>query len=417
MKDSKLYWGWYVVTGAFLILGVGYGARYCLGVFVKPMSLEQGWPVSVISIAASIMIFFYGVGGIFSGRLLDHAAPKWIITLGVILFGSGFILAPLLTAPWQFYIVYGLLCGLGSSCMGAVVCGATISKWFVRKRGTVIGIASIGIGTGTMLLAPLAGYIVKVYSWQTGFVLLGITIIIIGVAAAQIFMGRTRPEDYGLLPDGDIRPYENGDLPEEAAAPLNFSALSILKDSRFWVMTSCYSLAVMVWASISVHQVAYALDQGIDGIAAASAVGLIGIASIAGRYFFGVFSDRARDAKYLASLGFVLMSLAMLVLLLTRSAESFYLYAVLFGFGYGSMAPLMPFLMADRFGRQILGSAYGLMIFFTAGLGGSLGPVLAGYIYDRFGSYAYAWQINILALVLVAVFILRLKPRDSQERS
>ncbi len=417
MKNSKFYWGWYVVAGAFFILGVGYGARYCLGVFVKPMSIEQGWPVSVVSIAASIMIFFYGVGSIFSGRLLDHVAPKWIITLGAILFGSGFILAPLLTQPWQLYIVYGVLCGLGSSCMGAVVCGATVSKWFVRKRGKVIGIASIGIGLGTMLLAPLAGYIVKVYSWQAGFVLLGVIIIIVGVAVAQISMGRTRPEDYGMLPDNDISPNDPGDLSEEAAAPFNISALSILRDSRFWVMTACYSLAVMVWASISVHQVAYALDQGIDGIVAASAVGLIGITSIAGRYFFGVLSDRAPDAKYLAALGFGVMSLAMLVLLLTRSAEFFYLYAVLFGFGYGSMAPLMPFLMADRFGRHILGSAYGLMIFFTAGLGGSLGPVLAGYIYDRFGSYAYAWQINIVALVLVAMFILRLKPRDARRRS
>jgi len=335
----------------------------------------------------------------------------------VILFGSGFILAPLLAAPWQLYIVYGILCGLGSSCMGAVVCGATISKWFVRKRGKAIGIASIGIGVGTMLLAPLAGYIVRIYSWKTGFVLLGIIIIAIGVTAAQVFMGRTRPEDYGLLPDDDIKSNDDGDLPEEAAAPLNFSALPILRDSRFWVLTFCYSMAVMVWASISVHQVAYALDQGIDGVAAAAAVGLIGITSIGCRYFFGVFSDRTGDAKYLASLGFGVMALAMLVLLLTRSASSFYFYAVLFGFGYGSMAPLMPFLMADRFGRHTLGGAYGLMVFFTAGMGGSMGPVLAGYIYDRLGSYVYAWQINILALILVALFILKLKPRDSNERS
>lgn len=417
MKDKQLYWGWQVVTGAFLILGIGYGARYCLGVFVKPMSLEYGWPRSVISIAASIMIFSYGLGGIFSGRLLDRLAPRWIMTAGVALLSAGFIMAAFLSEPWQFYLVYGLFCGLGSSFIGAVVCGTTISKWFVRKRGKAIGIASIGIGIGTMLLTPLAGYVVRDYSWQTGFILLGVIIFIVGGVAAQVFMGRTRPEDYGLLPDGDDGAVDPGGAEESLPAPANLSVIPVLMDSRFWVMAFSYSLAVMVWASVSVHQVAHALDRNIDGIAAASAVGVIGLTSIAGRYFFGALSDRVRDAKYLAFLGFFFMALSMAVLMMTDSAASLYVYAVLFGFGYGSMAPLMPFLLADRFGRHIMGSAYGLLIFFTAGLGGSLGPMLAGFIYDHYGSYAHAWQINLLALVLVALLILKLKPRHSPERS
>lgn len=410
-----MFWGWYVMLGAFLILGVSYGARYCLGIFVKPMSEDYGWSRTVISSAASIMIFIYGIGGIFSGRLLDHTAPRWILTAGAVLIAAGFILVAFVKQPWQFFLAYGLLCGLGSACFGAVVCSTTISKWFVRKRGFAIGLASIGTGLGTMLLVPLTGEIVIRWGWQAGFIFLGVLTLVIGLAASQIFMGKTKPEDYGLLPDGDQeRPGGADPAPDDVPGKLSLKPL--LADNRFWYLTVSYGLAVMVWASVSVHQVAYALDRGIDALSAATAVGFIGVASIAGRFFFGSISDRVKDAKYLAAWGFITMASALTVLLFAETEGLLYLYAILFGFGYGAMAPLMPFLLADRFGRHIMGSAYGLMIFFTAGIGGGIGPFLGGVVYDLAGSYDYAWGINILALVFVAFLILKVKAREKASR-
>lgn len=423
-----LYWGWYVVFGAFLIMGINYGARYCFGVFVKPMSLEYHWSRSVISLGASLMILSYGIGGIFSGYLLDRMAPRRIMIIGATVAAAGLILTGFVKSPWQYYLTYGLMCGAGTSCFGVVVCSSSVGKWFIKKRGIAIGTASIGIGAGTMILSPLLGYIVQV-SWQKGFIFLGIIILIGVVSLAQGLMKKTHPEAYGLLPDGD--PPKPDDTPlQEAplssaestkdpnpvsknlftAQPMSLSM--VFKNSRFWILVFCYSLAVMVEMAVFVHQVAYAIDQGIDRIAAASSLGFVGVASILGRFFFGWFSDRIQDAKYASCIGFFMMSLGAAILMMADSTTILFIYALFFGFGYGSIAPMMPILLADRFGPSVLGTTYGVLTFFAAGIGGSAGPLLCGLIYDWFGSYDYAWQINLAVLILITFLILTLKPRS-----
>lgn len=413
-NPKGIYWGWYVVLGAFLIQGISYSARYSFGVFVKPMALDNEWSRSVVSAGISLMILTYGVGGIFAGRLSDRIAPRWIITGGAALMAGGVFLTALITSPWQFYLCYGVLGGFGASCMGVVVCNSSVGKWFIRKRGLAIGIASIGIGVGTMAMAPLAGYVVKVYGWQAGFVMMGAAVLLIGVVLSQWFMGKNRPEDYGLEPDGGDRTEERNAGPALAGGPRVPPSLRfVFADSRFWIMAVCYSLAVMAEMSALVHQVAYAQDLKIDKVAAASSLGVIGLASIAGRFFFGWFSDRISDVKYASALGFLFMAAGALLLLMTDSVTMLFAYAFLFGFGYGSIATMMPCLVADRYGRFLLGSAYGILTFFSAGIGGSAGPLIAGYIYDRTGSYTAAWILNLAVLVFVTFLILLLKKADT----
>jgi sugar phosphate permease len=408
-----LFWGWYVVVGAFLILAINYGARYSFGVFVKPMAAQYNWSRSAISAGMSIMVLAYGIGGIFAGKLADRIAPRWIITAGAIMMATGLFLTALIHEPWQFYITYGLFGGFGAACLGVVVCNSSVGKWFVRKRGLAIGIASFGVGFGTMATVPLAGYVVKVYGWQLGFASIGICVLIIGVGLSQWLMGKTKPEDYGLQTDGGKTLNTSSD---SASDPESVAVLSarpslqtVLRDSQFWIMVVCYSLAVMAEMSAMVHQVAYALDQQIDKVAAASSLGAIGMASILGRFFFGWLCDRISDAKYASALGFFLMAVGMFLLLKTTSVTVLFVYALLFGFGYGSMTVLMPFLLADRFGRHILGASYGMLVFFVMAIGGFIGPILTGYIYDRTGSYAKAWLLHLVVLIIVTFLILILK--------
>jgi MFS family permease len=189
----------------------------------------------------------------------------------------------------------------------------------------------------------------------------------------------------------------------------------MFRDMRFWVLVVCYSLAVMALMSVFVHQVAYALDKNIEKVSAASSLGVLGIGGFCGQFFFGWLSDRIKDVKYSAFLGMVIMAAGMLLLLRTATAQGLYLFALIFGFGYGSLAPMMPILVADRFGRHVLGSVYGILTFFI-GIGGGIGPFVGGLIYDRFGSYTYVWQANIVILVGAALLILVLKPRKNDEK-
>ena len=411
MGDNRrgLYWGWYVVLGAFLIMGINYGARYSFGVFVKPMVLEYHWSRSVISAGMSILILAYGIGGIFSGRLVDRIAPRRLITAGSALVAAGLFLTPFVREPWQFYITYGLFGGFGSACFGAVVCNSSVGKWFIRKRGMAIGAASIGIGVATMVLAPLAGWVVKVYGWRVGFLGLGGIVLVVGVGLSQWFMGKTRPEDYGLLPDGGGGTERGGDPTSDGGPRPGPSLGQVLRDSRFWILASCYSIALMAEMSVMVHQVPYAQDQNIDRIAAASSVGVIGMASVLGRFFFGWLSDRIRDAKYAAAIGLFFMAAGIIVLLKADTVTLLFGSALLFGFGYGSMAPMIPYLVADRFGRHILGTAYGMLTFFMT-VGGSIGPIITGYAYDVSGSYTSAWLLNLTLLLMATFLILALKP-------
>jgi sugar phosphate permease len=414
-NQRGLYWGWYVVLGAFLIMGINYGVRYSFGIFVKPMALEYQWSRSVISAGMSILILAYGIGGIFSGRLIDRIAPRWLITAGSALLAAGFFLTPFVHEPWQFYITFGLFGGFGSACFGAVVCNSSVGKWFIRKRGIAIGAASIGIGFATMILAPLAGWVVKDYGWRVGFLSLGAIVLVFGVGLSQAFMRKTRPEDYGLLPDGGGETEQGCDATPDGGPQFGMSIGQILRDSRFWILAVCYSLALMAELSAMVHQVPYALDQNIDRIAAASSVGMIGMASVLGRFFFGWLSDRIRDAKYAAAIGLFFMAAGMVVLLKADTVTMLFGSALLFGFGYGSMAPMIPYLLADRFGRHILGTAYGMLTFFMA-VGGSLGPIMTGYVYDLSGSYRSAWLLNLAVLLMVTFLILALKPAGRMRR-
>jgi MFS family permease len=405
-----IYWGWFVVAGAFLVLSVNYGSRYCFGIFVKPMALEYEWSRSVISIAASINIFIYAVGGILSGRLLDRMAPKWIMTTGGVITAAAFMLAGFVKTPWQFYLVYGVLCGAGMAGIGVVVSSSYVGKWFIKKRGVAIGITTIGIGFGTMVLTPLAGYVVKNYDWQTGFIFLGVMVLSVVIFIPQLVMGRVKPEECGMLPDGEETVKLTSNLTGVEDIP-SLSMTPVLTDSRFWIITICYTVAIMAEMLAFVHQVPHALDKNIGKVVAASSLGVIGGASIFGRFFFGWLSDRIKDVKYSASLGFFFMAAGMLILWKMTTVGHLLLYGLIFGFGYGSLAPMMPILLADRFDRHVLGSAYGVLTFFAAGVGGGVGPIIGGMIYDKLGSYIYAWQFNLLVLLIVAFFVLKLKPR------
>jgi sugar phosphate permease len=412
----KIFWGWFVVAGAFITLGINYGTRLCFGVFLKPMCEELGWSRSVVSFGMSLYLLFYGFGSVLAGRLLDRFAPRWIIAAGSAVAAVALVMTPFIATPLQLYIVYGVIYGIGASFFGNVVCSSSVGKWFIQKRGVAIGMTSIGIGVGTLLLAPLSGVIVKYFDWKTGFIVLGISIFVLCTVLSQFFMGRTRPEDYGLLPDGATTPPVHLERPPDIRKTSYWqTARFLLRDSRFWIINVCFGFATMATFTIFVHQVAYAEEYGINRIAAASSLGIIAIVSIAGRFFFGWLSDRIGDAKHSACLGFACMSVAMIILLFFHSVEFFYLYACLFGFGYGSLSAMLTILTVDRFGRDISGTVLGLITFFVVGLAGSLGPIFGGITYDTTGSYTFAWQINLAVLIFVTVLIQFLKPAHSPE--
>ena len=405
-NDRKIFWGWYLVGGAFLVMGTNYGARYCFGVFLKPMAAEFSLSRSVISLAAAINMIVYSIGSIFVGRMLDRIAPRWITTAGAVIAACGYMLTGFVNTPLGLYISYGLMVGLGSAGMGVVACSSSVSKWFIKKRGLAIGIASMGISLGTAMLTPLSGYIVNAFNWRFGLMALSFATLLIGIFVSQMLMRKTNPEAYGLLPDGDKTTVIH--QLSETQKVHKVSTMTLFKDSRFWTLATCQGLAVMISMSVFVHQVAYATDNGIDKMAAAASLAAISITGFMGQFLFGWITDRIKDPKYGSFIGISFMLAGTILMLNVQSIFQLYVCALVYGFGYGSLAPVLPLLVADRFGRHVLGSIYGLLTFFI-GVGGAIGPVLGGFIYDKFGSYHYLWLINIFVLSCIAIAILTLR--------
>lgn len=403
------FWGWYVVAGAFFILGMTYGIRYSFGVFVRPMFTEYGWSMSAISIGSSINILVYATVSMYSGRLVDRFAPKWMMIIGMLITAVGFFCLSRVETTMGLYLSYGVLCGVGTACNGVVVCSSAVGKWFNRKKGIALGISTMGIGVGTMALSPLAGLIVEQWNWRAGFVFFALLSIVMGIVLPVIFMGKSTPESCGMMPDGasleDNPPTEKVNHAEKKT-----SLKPVLSDHRFWLMALIYALAVMTVMMAFVHQVAYAVEQNISRIDAAAALGVVGLSSAVGKLFFGSLSDRMKHTNHTAALGFAFMAAGMFVLMKMSSIKMLYLYGILFGIGYGSVAPLMPTLVSEHFGRETLGSAYGVLTFFAAGIGGGIGPALGGMFYDWQGNYTMAWTINTIILVVITGLVFCLVP-------
>lgn len=236
----------------------------------------------------------------------------------------------------------------------------------------------------------------------------------VGILISYFFMGKYEPGQIGLLPDGDMPDNDLSRASDEVKLEGKASLKLVLKTIQFWILVFCNVLAVMTVMMTFNLQIAYAIHNGIRELEAAAALGIIGISGSCGKFFFGWFSDRVRDAKYAASTGFAIMATGMFILINAKTVGILYGYALIYGFGYGSLAPVMPYMISDRFGRQALGAAYGVLIFFATGLGGSVGPLLGGYIFDRTNSYDIGWLICLMALLIVAVTILALKPKNQR---
>jgi MFS family permease len=157
-----------------------------------------------------------------------------------------------------------------------------------------------------------------------------------------------------------------------------------------------------------VHQIAYAQDRGVDKIAAAASLSVVGLAGFLGQFFFGWLSDRIGDVKYSAVIGVMFMLAGLVILRGAGSTAALFVYSFIFGFGYGCLAPMLPIVIADRFGRSDLGPVYG-MVTLLLGIGGCIGPLAAGMIYDSCGSYDLVWISDIGILAFAGLLLAALK--------
>ncbi len=397
MKRAPFY-GWIVVAGGFLVLFIAYGTQYAFGVFFGALIDEFGWSRASLSGVFSLYTVVYSALALAAGRLTDRWGPRIVIGFGGAFLGLGLMGMSRTTALWHPYVLYGLVAAIGMS-TAFVPCAATVARWFVRQRGLALGVTSSGISVGVFLLPPAAHFLVSRVGWRWSYVVFGAAILVTLNLVAR-FMRRD-PESLGLAPDGASavsRPAV------EHVVTDTWTVGGAMRTTAFWMLLATFSAT---WAPVFiplVHLVPLARALDVTPLLATTVMSVLGGADFCARLLTGAASDRLGRRPTLA-VGLILQAAAFVVLAGARDLGGLYAGAILFGFSYGAVSIMFPAMVADFFGRARAGSLVGAF-FAVAGATSALGPLGAGWSFDRTGTYAPAlWAsaaLNVLSLILLA---------------
>ena len=397
-EKPKFFYGWFVVIATWFMMLIMDGTFYSFGVFFKPVLTEFGWTRAMTSGAFSLCAILTGLFAVIVGRLNDRFGPRIVLSICGFFLGLGYLLMSQISAIWQLYLFYGVMVAIGMSA-SIVPLLSTVARWFVKGRGVMTGVVLTGVGIGTIIVPLLASRLISIYSWPTAYIIMGGMTLLFTISVAQ-FMKRD-PEQVGQLPYGGTQ-LEKQELNLNAEG---FSLKEAMRTAPFWIvcmLTFCFVFCVF---TVMVHIDAHAVELGVSPLVAASTLAVIGGVSIIGRPAMGVFADRV-GSKWAAIVCFTLFAADFLWLAVVNEVWVLYPFAAIFGFAYGGLSALFSPIVAELFGLSSHGAIFGAS-FFCGQVGGAIGPLMAGHIFDITGSYNIAFKVcaavGILGIILASL--------------
>lgn len=404
-----MFYGWYIVAASVLLMVCNGGIlMYGFTAFVNPIAVTFGWSYAQISLATSLRGVETGALNPFLGMVVDRWPSKRLVLIGIILFGLGLLWLSQVTNLAMFYISF-LVVALGSS-LGVVMVPTTlVARWFRKDIGKASGIMAMGTGIGGVLL-PFLVKIIDTYGWQNTLIFLAVGIWILGIPLSFVF--RSRPEEYGLLPDG--KPQDN----LESSARLRSydfgtGVRQALKMPAFWYIGVSTMFQVTAASAVTLHMMPYLTSLGMERSNASMVAMLVPLASLAARIPFGLLAD-IFTKKYVMACSAGLISVGLFLFWLIDSSSPFWLmllFAITYGFGIGGFMPIRPPILREYFGTKNFGTIFGLTsIFITIGI--ITGPPVAGWVFDTLGVYGSIWLIFSGIAAAGAILVLAI-PRAS----
>jgi len=409
---NKVFYGWWIVGASFFIaLYVGGVVFYGFTAFFEPIANEFGWSYTQVSLAASLRGLEMGLFAPVTGIIADWWGPRRLIFSGIIITAAGFFLLSTTTSLGMFYGAFALI-ALGMSACTMTVLMIAIANWFWAKIGIASGIAICGFGLGG-LMVPVIVKLIDVYEWRMTITILAIGMVVIVLPFSLVF--RHKPEQYGYFPDGQVQhcaTYHNGSLSQDV------KAMQALKSSTFWRLALAFTYHMMVTSMMITHIMPYLSSIGMGRLNSSLVATVIPVLSIGSRFGLGWLGDKV-DRRLVATGAFAMMGFGLLCLGYV-SLDTWLLvpFIVLFSIGYGGNYTLRPSLVREYFGRTNFGTIFGL-IMGIGGLGGIIGPTLAGWVYDNFGSYQGIWFVfaGLATVAIVSVLTIPTVSRGRIERT
>jgi len=400
---SKSLYSWIIVGISFANIATSYGLRFSFSIFFVAILEEFSWSRACTAGAFSLSALLLGISSWLAGRLVDRFGSRKILLGGVMILSFSTIASGWIQEVWHLYAFFGVLGALGGCGLGWVPHSVLLSDWFTQNRGTMVGIAFSGMGAGILILGPVSQFLISWFGWRIAYMFLGSMVLIFLLPLNC--MVRNRPsEQNGPSILYRSNPTTTVHETEKSEAPV-WTLGRALRTLSFWCLILAFFLLPLGIYPVIVHQVAYIIDHGYSRVLAASILGVVGFLSTIGRLLFGTLSDRIGREKAI-TWSFVCSITGILILLLIPSLKAvfwLYLYALLFGVGFGARGPIVVAMMADFYHGKHFGSIYGFTNIGN-GIGGALGPWLGGYLYDTTGSYEISFLICIPILVGACIF-------------
>jgi MFS family permease len=411
--NPKFFYGWYIVGVGFLShLACAFHMSSTLSVFLKPLTEDLAVSRGVFSVLRSGEILIGAAMAPLIGPLVDRYGGRWLMAGGALIVGGGFVLLGQVNSFWQFLALRWSFITIGGVFMCHMVVSVTISRWFVRRRGRAIAIASLGQGFSKVCIPPLTAFLFVWLGWRGTWSVFGLITLILIVIPALVFMRRS-PEDMGLQPDGDEADQSSSAAGETRAGQNRASIPAdevlwtwqeVIRTETFWIVCFIYGMVNVGIAGLNLHVFAYTTDVGFSTAAGATVLSIIAATQLGSTLIWGFLGERL-DIRYSSLLMFLVQALGLALAIATTHAGLLYAGFLLYGAGLGGGWVLQELIWATHFGRLSLGTVRGAGILVTHGIGAAGAPFF-GFIHDATGSYHSSFIAFICALGLSAILSL-----------
>lgn len=398
MQINQLSAGQYKVTATgflslFSIVGIMfYGLPFFFDFWVN----EFGWTRAMVTSGNLVGKVIVGpLFGFAAGWFIDRFGPRRLLLSGILMVGLAVMGLGIMQSTWQFYTFYFLI-ALGYMCGGPLPNQVLISRWFDTARGKAMGIAYLGIGIGGMLVPHIARWLNQEAGWRTALIVLGGIIIV--AAFPMAWFVKENPDDQ-----------TQAQKAPEPKIPLS----TVLKSKSFYLLVIGSMCSIGAVAGVSQNlKLFLSIDLQYSQGQAAGIMSLVLGSSVIGRLLMGWLADRFAK-KHIMLLIYALVSIAILLLYSNHSSSAIYVFAVIFGIGLGGDYMIIPLMAAELFGVKVMGRVMGLVLTMD-GLAEAFGPILAGALRDRTGSYAMGFTV-LIVLSVIGCIAVALLPRKQAE--
>jgi sugar phosphate permease len=411
------YYGWFVISLCFLTTLTSAGVRSSPSVLIHPLEAEFGWSRTLIASAVSMNLLLFGIAAPLSGFLIDRFGPRKVMLGSLSLLIVGVSGTMMMTQFWQFFLVWGVIVGLGAGGVGSVLTATVGNRWFVAKRGLALGILGSASSTGQIIFLPLFMAMITYAGWRLGSMALIIVALIL-LPLIFLFM-RDDPSEVGLEPYGSGDPKATAiggaaSLRGMSAKNATITAKEVVTHPTFWLLAASFFVCGgTANGLIGTHLIPHEIEIGIPQMAAASLLGIMGGLNMVGTIFSGWMIDKVQPQRWLA-LVYALRGVSLLFLPFVHDFTGLVFFAIVYGLDWFATVPPSMAITADTFGRQNVGKVYG-WIFMSHQIGAAIMASAAGAIRTWMGDYQFAFLSGgVIAMIAAGLALqIKLKPREA----